>query len=271
MSLMKKTFLLRKEARKKGIKEFMMKLIDFTLILVINIYILQFLIIKLNMLKKILISLDILGPKPQLKIYSQPHYKTALGGFISVICFIIILSLIISFTFEFFTKSKPFIVQNFEKVENPKLNLSDSPISFYLLDERGNAFSEPNRLYDVSANLFYFDIESKKFKNFSLAVDFDCMKNANKYWPKFEKPPLKDVKLECVVPKYKSGDDIIIYGNFGDIKNGYSFINVNIYKCSNDTKLNKNDCFPSDYIDESLKTPSLFSLAVDYRIDNYDV
>ncbi len=89
-------------------------------------------------------------------------------------------------------------------------------------------------------------------------VDYDCRKNLTTYWPNVENNPvfydaLNIQKFMCFDPRQDGIKGEKIIGKYGDYLGGFSYLNIYINKCVNDTTRNINYCHPQEKIDEELQ------------------
>jgi len=187
---------------------------------------------------------NFLNLSPSLYINKKEKYSTKFGIFIGLFAFFACFGFTIYFLYEFFKKDEGNVVFNEIVDFDHKLNMTDFPFIFKLISGRGISYS--NKLINfnfqhwiitphsngvpIIKNILYEKCDFKKhlknskYKNYFTQIDFESYFCLN----------IEDYEL-------------IVSGSFGDIKNGYSYLNLYLNECSNssttisDTEILKND------------------------------
>jgi hypothetical protein len=213
-------------------------------------------------------SIDFLGNEPKLFIFKKNLYQTFLGGLISLLTTLTIISFSLYFITAAFTRQQVSLLSSQTTKFNKSLDLGNIPILFFPAD-KGGVFFNTSVAYPI---LQFWSYPSKSE---------GTVKITNVPLKQCETSDLMDYKdLFADVPNLnsyycmnKAGLNLTVYGDYGDINNGYSKLTVYIAKCKNDSiyniNPNKQGCLPQAKIDEFLGTLPLhlYTIFPDYEID----
>ena len=185
---------------------------------------------------------DLLHIPMSLSYKNEYFYTTYIGAFLTIICFIIILSLT---SYEIKTlsdKSSFTIISNQYSDLSEQIDFGKRPLLFQLIDNAGEILELDNKLYEFKAYdmewIIEFDKNKKKnSKVVNTILELEtCDKILN------ESNYLSDLDLSkflCV----KKGQNITSYGYLGDMNNGFKGFRIYLNKCNN-----RNDCYDNEYI-----------------------
>jgi hypothetical protein len=185
---------------------------------------------------------DLLHIPMSLSYKNEYFYTTYIGAFLTIICFIIIISLA---SYEIKTlsdKSSFTIISNQYSDLSEQIDFGKRPLLFQLIDNTGEILELDNKLYEFKAYdmewIIEFDKNKKKnSKVVNTILELEtCDKILN------ESNYLSDLDLSkflCV----KKGQNITSYGYLGDMNNGFKGFRIYLNKCNN-----RNDCYDNEYI-----------------------
>ena len=86
------------------------------------------------MIKDLILSMDILSPRPKFKIERKNRFHTLLGGVFSLFGYILIGISAGYFSIILITRKEKSIVSNLNPIENPQFNFSQIPMAFVMTD-----------------------------------------------------------------------------------------------------------------------------------------
>ena len=98
--------------------------------------------------------LDFMSIQPRLFVNSMSRYKNAWGALASLVSILFTLIASIYFTMELYEKKKPKVIYSEEVNDDPFLDFTDFPFMFSVLDNYGNQFDFPEKLYDFSPIIY---------------------------------------------------------------------------------------------------------------------
>ena len=110
-------------------------------------------------------SLDFFGPPFNFTLFNEEKYKTSIGGFLSLISFIISIVLLFVIGSEFFFRENPKILISNEKpnkYEIVNINKNDFLIAWKIADKNGNKVNISNKIYPF---VYYFNIQKSSLSN----------------------------------------------------------------------------------------------------------
>ena len=190
---------------------------------------------------------DLLHIPMSLSYKNEYFYTTYFGAILTIICFIIILS-ITSYEIKTLSDKSSFtIISNQYSEPSEKIDFSKRPLLFQLIDNAGNIMDLDYKLYEFKAYDMEWIIETDKngkndyiVKNTKLEMDScDKVLNESKYLVKYNLS-----KYLCI----QSGQNITSYGYLGDMNNGYKGFRIYLNKCNN-----RDDCYEDNYIKKKLQ------------------
>jgi hypothetical protein len=215
-------------------------------------------------------NIDFLSRLPKFYVYKQDRYHSKIGITLSILSLISMLSLIIYFVYATFSRSNIFIRYSTSTKYSKVINLTDTPFLFTALDVSGNYFPNPETIFSlylqystiVPGNVT-LGIETKRFAETKLV---ERCKRSDYIGTLFESYP--DIeKYFCTKPGARN---LTIYNKFGDLVNGYGFVNLFINKCSNSSLYyNGKNCADSTTINSALSRGFFAFVYVD-NIINHD-
>lgn len=215
-------------------------------------------------------SIDFLGKKPSLLIASHESDKTLFGGLLSIITLIGMLTGFGYFVSILLDRKTYTLVQSEKLDTSQTMNLDDFPISVKLVDSGGYEFKNEDRIFDIKLLSYklerYTDIETNKTKTYVVEefIPLDkCNVHDNKY-----------IKYQKIIEKepFSSGTCMPLNKNislrfpFGN--SDMAMIAFYFFKCQNNTNLGKTDCYPSEVIDEKIRSFYLITKFIDNYFDH---
>lgn len=194
-------------------------------------------------------AIDLLSHPPNLKINSCNSYKTAIGGFISLVILTLSLLCIIYFSSDLFFKVDPTTIESIVNYDDFSFNLGQNGFNLFLTLENSKLFYHRNkRIYSVNATMTYFNIDSEgmlSISNQHVEID-DCDKYYNS--STLSKESLLDISpllFYCFNPNQH-----LFISNFWGAPS-HSAIYIDVRKCQNTTSFN--DCLPEAEIDNEIR------------------
>ena len=200
----------------------------------------------------IILSLDIYGKNPVMRIGNKSSMKTYLGSILSILTFLFGLTLFIYFGLQAILKQNPKINLSIKSVESPApVYFSQKNFSFALGLQNPTTYNQyiDESIYTVSATL---NIGKRKIVNGTSAFDWeitnldlincDISHFPNEYKSSFKSFPLDS--MYCI-----KNVSYALFGTF--VNEAYSFIKFNLYECVNSTK-NNFSCKTKEKIDKVL-------------------
>ncbi len=179
-------------------------------------------------------SLDILNKKPSLYINSRSRYVSNLGVILGIITIVSVTSLTLYFISDYFNKSEVNVLVNNLSGIYPIYNMTNMPFMFSLQTVNGEVLK--SEIIKFSPQLFTFLPENngkpvikileyekcdlnRDFGNFSFL--FAEYKNLESYY--------------CLKPGVFN---TTLFGAFGDLSRGYSYLNLYLNRCRNNSIYN---------------------------------
>lgn len=118
-------------------------------------------------------KIDLFSPKPELKIFGNPRFKTKLGVFIGSLFIISILAIYCFYLYECIGRISKVVIYNEKGNARPEISLNKKKFSFTVMDAFGKDFPEQDRLFSISAKYWKTD-----FVNVS-KLNFEYLQNNN--------------------------------------------------------------------------------------------
>jgi hypothetical protein len=216
----------------------------------------------------LILSTDFLGSEPKTYIFKKDLYKTFLGGLLSIITAAAIASFSLYFIAIAFERQQINLLSSQTTKFNKSLDLGNIPFLFFPANKDG-VFFNTSVVYPV-IQLWSYPSKSQgsvKMTNVPLKqCDTSDLMGYNDLFVDFP-------NLNSYYCMNKAGLNLTLFGDYGDINNGYSKLQFYIAKCKNDSIYNINPdrqgCLPEDKINEYLgKLPlHLYTTYPDYEID----
>jgi hypothetical protein len=147
-------------------------------------------------------------------------------------------------------------------------NFTEIPLLFNLIDASGKKIPSKG-LYSIDSYYLNFTVEKdtenniKSYtKSFRIQLEpCDRDKHLGKYKSLFENIIVEDYM--CVpCNKY----NLTIFGNFGDLVNGFSGLSIHVSKCDNSTE----NCYSEEIINKKLSNVFFIFIHVSFQIDHYN-
>lgn len=199
---------------------------------------------------------DYLNITPRLYIKGRTHYSSSFGILMGIFCFFSCIGFSIYFIYEYFRKTEGNIIFN-EIVDFPKeLNFTHFPFAFKLTNSKGISYEQ---------NIVTFQIQHWIFPPNSKGIpiintipfqkcDFKKHLENNKYKKYYN----EDFETYyCIdINNY----ELVLRGTFGDLLNGYSYLNLYISECKNHTTSDVNEKNPNYNINVTESNKNISSI-----------
>jgi hypothetical protein len=217
------------------------------------------------MLKEILKAIDIYGSPYNFTIFSEPVYKTTVGGLATILTFFFYIYCFFYFGTDFWLRQNPhFLIEKITLPNYPKytLNRNDMLIGFRVEDLDGN-YLDISRLFNVSIVYFqYKQIDGNLVPSLSTIDLIDCSM--------INKTELNMFTKRNVSNTYCLDLDNTTLGGYWDGE-FLNYIMVNFYACINSTA-NNFSCmdYPQAYDFLSKGMPSFNVYTGSYYTDFVD-
>jgi hypothetical protein len=216
---------------------------------------------------KIFTCLDFLGTKPSLLINNQNSCKSNLGGVLSICVSVCLFIGVLYFLNILFFRLNYVISQSEEYFPNSYSDWDNLEASIILLDKLGLEFEDQDRIYGVTAMLYNYVPVFNKDNSTSMEFKFKpvALEKCQK-----EKSFLGDEKL-WDTEKYIEKSWCTVQGQNLNISKPFGYENYTtmmfwVHRCINSTK--KNDCLPSDIIENKLMNANLAIRFKNYYFDH---
>jgi hypothetical protein len=200
---------------------------------------------------RLITSFDFLGAEPQTFIFRQTRFKTLFGGIISLLAATSIIASSLYFISTSFMKKEVNVISNRTSSFYKNFNHTAVPFLLFPANMRGDLY-DSNILYPVVQYWAYYP-ENQGVVNITMLTVKQCdMSDVIGYESLFL--DFKDLDRHYCYDK--GGKNLTLFGNYGDIVNGYSKMHIYLSTCVNGSLYNPNPdkytCAPSETIVNSL-------------------
>jgi hypothetical protein len=212
-------------------------------------------------------TIDFLGKEPQFYVFQQTRYKTLFGGLISLLAAMAIMSLSIYFIVNALTRKQVNVISSETQEFNRDIPLSSIPILIFPANLKGIVYPD-SIAYPVVQYWAYYKENGGNATIVNLNAKKCSMSDVAGYEELF-----KDFKKLDQHWCWDRPKDLVFFGTFGDIVNGYSKVHAYFSPCTNGSIYNpnhdKNACATPAEIATSLGgTPAhLYTIYVDHVIN----
>jgi hypothetical protein len=212
-------------------------------------------------------SIDFLGKEPHVYIFNQRRYKTLFGGCMSILATLAIASLSLYFIINALMRKQVNVISNETQQFNKTLGFSEIPFLYYPADLKGVLYPA-NIAYPVFQYWAYFKEKKGNVTIIDLPARRCNLKDVAGYEDLFVNFP----NLQSYWCPEKP-NNLTLFGNYGDIVNGYAKYHAYISPCTNGSIYNpnadRNACASPEVIAASLtKVPlHFYTTYVDHDID----
>jgi len=221
---------------------------------------------------------NIFSQTPSLRINGQKRPASIFGSIVGFCSITILIGAMIYILFNYFSRLDYTINSYTDNLAKPNIDLKDFKLRFVITDTYGNEFPDYEKLFKISAKFWdiYLPVlgENKTQKIEISEIPVVLCKNLN----------LTNIDSDAIsLVEYSKMYNILcldfsvlnknltgVYGNLGRYINykiiklinlnfsnnflRYSTINVYFQKCTNSSNNNTTNCYPDDFIEETLKT-----------------
>ena len=184
---------------------------------------------------------DLLHTPISLSYNNEYFYTTTVGAILTIICFLVVLSISIYQIKSLVDKSSFSIITNQYTDLSESIDFDERPFLFQLIDNAGRIMEADSKLYEFKAVnmewLVKFDENGKQYSEvISTQLNMD---RCDKVLHNSEYLKTLDLsKFSCI----NSGQNITSYGYFGDMDNGFKGFRIYLNKCNN------NNCYDESVI-----------------------
>ena len=215
-------------------------------------------------MKATLTNLDMFSSEVYFTINSgSRRNKTIIGGVITILSAVAIISLTILFLIEFFNNAKSNVLSSYHSTEHLNLPLHNYPFLLRLSTEKIQTYTEGARLYTITLKLKVGGSNNTSQWTDDIAMETcDITKHFGNYSYLFQNISDLNTYL-CPSIRYNNQSIIGIYGG----KELFQYYHFYITMCINST-LNNNHCVDKDVMNKKLKATYLDVLSVDYNLDS---
>ncbi len=214
------------------------------------------------MWKTILKSMDFYSPEIKLNIgKNRTSYRNLFSGFLGFISLGIIFGWMAYFMIQFIQGHNYNIITNIEPSRNIKLEYHNFPIMFRLTDATNKILNDSDRLVGFRSLYWWLNGSVQMSKEIKMEK---C--DLNKHFGEYSYLFINTSEIDsfyCLVPR---PSNYSVDGIYGD-KYKYSFYNIYIHFCTNDT--NKDDCYDISTIHSVLSNPYIEVRSLDYTMNNF--
>ena len=220
------------------------------------------------MIKNWLKKCDFLNIQMSLSYKNANFYATNIGAILTIICFIIIISISSYEIKQLYNKSYFTIISNQYTDLSEKLDFEKTPLLFQLATSSGQLIENDEKLYELKAIDVEYSIEEtengqrkKSLHNRILELE-RCDKVLINNTEIFSNLNLS--KYVCL----KKGQNLTSYGLLGDSNNGFKGFRIYVNKCNG-----KINCYDNDVIVNKLKNSKFVVtyLSLNANIYNLDI
>lgn len=154
--------------------------------------------------------IDFLSKTPSLKINNSNKFHTTIGIIISLVTIILIASYSIYFMYNLIARKNYQILERYDNQIIPDFKIFDNKIAFTITDSLGKEYENPERLFDIEAQLRDYHYQpDREFSNFTKVSLGDCrmynkppfeknFENLSNVWPTSKCINFYDVKKEYI-------------------------------------------------------------------------
>jgi hypothetical protein len=195
-------------------------------------------------------NFDFLGQEPQFYISKMSRYKTCLGGVISILTLIVISGFALYFSSQVFSRSQMSLLSSQTSDFNMLIDFNKIPLLFLISTSTGVLYNT-RTTYPILQVANYYpeyrgaaNITTVPFKpcNSSDIVGYEDLYDG--------------INLENYLCLNRTGTNLTLWGNLGDLKSGYSKFSIYSARCTNNSIYNYNadpaTCLPTPQIEKLL-------------------
>jgi hypothetical protein len=213
--------------------------------------------------------IDFLSHEPRVYINKKGRFYSKIGVFFSILSLATILSLVIYFVVVTLSRTTIFIRYSTSTKYDKSINLSNQPFLMSILDNSGLPYKNPEQIYT-----FYLAYTQYIVGNATLGTSnklttettlMERCKKENYVGTLFENFPNLE-NYFCYIPGTRN---LTIYNKFGDLTNGFGFVDVIVNRCSNTSLFYKGaNCADQEVINNGLSKGYLTYTYIDNIIDH---
>ena len=228
-------------------------------------------------MKKVIQYIDLYGPQITLTYNKSYKYKTTLGGILTIFTIFAIIIYTILYSKILFSKNNFKIITSYTVNPSSSYDFSNFPFLIGFSSPEGMIVKD-ERLFNIKIFDYNYTLQIKKNTNrkFSLSSEEILYENCSKYKSNktyFLNDTFSDINLDnyqCIKP----GENLTLYGKFGDITNSFRSFGIILNKCNNETlRINKKNfsCYSEEDIKKKLIGFKVIILYISYNLNHYAV
>lgn len=223
-------------------------------------------------MKDFALSYDILGTQPQTYFAGKPRYQTVLGFVLTVLCYMAIITLGVYFLLQFINKQSFSIVYSQYIDQAPSIDLTSSPIVVSLTDANAVPINNSGIATLSMWQRGYMKSHVNGTPTFGLVYNPIPLEKCNisKHFVNYSSLYQDVPGLEtfyCVVP---GSMNLTIFGQYGDVTSGFTYLDLQASKCVNSTA-NNNSCARPEVIDAKLGFVYMAFGYLEYQINHTNI
>ena len=190
---------------------------------------------------------DFLNVPISLSYQKEYFYATTIGAFLTLFCFLIIISLAIYEIRTLYEKSSFTVITNEYSDPNQEIDFTEMPLLFNIVNDEGDLIEMDERLIELKGYIIELEVlqengvKKKNIKTSRLDLEY-CHKVLNNQSEFYSFVNLS--RYKCV----KSGYNLTSYGIQGDMNNGFKGFRIYLNKCSG-----KANCYNESIIKNRLQ------------------
>ena len=220
---------------------------------------------KTNKNKSFLEMLDIYESSITFSYNNSYSYDTKFGGLLTIISFVVLLCYSVLSIISLFQGNNYTLISNESEDYKYILDFSKIPFAFKLVNAKGQDFPYDPTIYNykiIDTEYYYKQNSNNKtieYKEESIEYDY-CEKfiGKNKFY-NF----LNVSNLLCIKP----GQNLTMYGKFGDYVNGFKGFRIFINRCN--LEIENNTCKDIEIINEKLSNIKFTFFYLGYEVNHY--
>jgi hypothetical protein len=214
-------------------------------------------------------GIDFLGNEPETYIFGKRRYKTCLGGFLSILTTLAILTLSLYFITIAFMRQQVNIISSETTKYNKTFDFKTVPFLFKPANLKGEKYNT-SVVYPIIQYWANYPENKGNTTIITLPTKACELSDLEGYESTFK--DFVDLQNYTCYDR-KTAQNMTLFGNYGDVTNGYSKIHIYITTCVNGSIYNpnpdKNTCEKPETIKNALSVLPLhfYTSFPDYDVD----
>ncbi len=214
-------------------------------------------------------KLDDLGAVPSFKFNNSNTFQTFPGGLLTIITYLLISGLVCYFLNLLFSRNVYTIVYNNVYDSDLSINMTDFPHMIRVLKADSQPLPNDTRYYYIHSELVVVESDGTALNRTKKIIKHEkCNKDKHfgKYREYFKDVPFLE-SYYCMVP---GQFDLTLNTPIGTVNNQTYIVN-HVVRCSNDTSVNRTNCYDTNTINNFLMTAYISYVSLDYSIDHQNI